>query len=135
MPGTPDRISVSYIACLPVLHGLLYSLAACAVCRLRQPFVGGLAALAAFTLGLVIVNAIPATRPLDPFAVYDRLLSCEQTGALDLLTDDYLLTYGSLAALAAVAAGLAARQTAPLGRGRASSRDRAFAAATDPDNG
>lgn len=106
----PNRMSVSYIACLPVLHGLLYSLAAYAVCRLRRPIAGIVAALAAFAIVSFVVESIPATRQLEPFAVYYRLLDREQAGVIDLSACDYVVVYGGLAALAAAAGMLASRR-------------------------
>ncbi|HTI51105.1 MAG TPA: hypothetical protein VL475_09140, partial [Planctomycetaceae bacterium] len=105
----PDRMSRSYVACMPILHGFLYALAVLAVCRFRRPNLGALTAIGAYALVSVALTSIPAFQSLEPIAVYNRLIDAERAGFFDLAAHDYPLVYGGLAATAVAVASVASR--------------------------
>ena len=111
----PERMSWSYIACMPILHATLYSLAVLAICWIRQPIPAAVAALVFFFLLMLGLEAVPASASLDPLSVYNALFHEEQQGSLDLRRHYYPHVYGTLAAIC-LAAAAAARPGVSLNR-------------------
>jgi hypothetical protein len=107
-------MSWAYIACFPILHALIYSLAVLGTCWLRKPVVGGFLAILAFAVLMIAITAFPQTSRLEPMTVYNGLLLTERDGTIDLTQSGYPLVYGTLAAATLVCAWLASRLARPL---------------------
>jgi hypothetical protein len=105
-----NRMSWAYLACMPLLHGMLYSIVVFVVCRLRRPVLAVICAFAPFLLFTIVAEEFLANRTYDPFAVYDEL----RESSHPVFTDsNYLIVYGTVAAimlLAALASSRAVRR-------------------------
>jgi hypothetical protein len=105
-----NRMSWAYLACMPLLHGMLYALAVFAVCRLRRPVLAVVCTFLPFLLITVVVQEFPTLAAYDPVIVYDALCGPKPP---DLTAHHYPVVYGSVAAiilLAAVASSRAVRR-------------------------
>jgi hypothetical protein len=114
--GTPightSGLSWSYIACMPILHAVLYSLAVLGVCWLRRPVAGAMLALVVYFVSSAVVPAVGGSF-LEPINIHNGLLSDEIDGQLNLAGHGYPLVYGTLAAMIVVCSVLASRLIRP----------------------
>jgi hypothetical protein len=114
--GTPightSGLSWSYIACIPILHAVLYSLAVLGVCWLRRPVAGAMLALVVYFVASAVVPAIGGSF-LEPIRIYSALISDEIDGQFNLAGHGYPLVYGTLAAMIIICAVLASRLIRP----------------------
>lgn len=106
--GDTTGLSWSYIACMPVLHALLYSLTVLAVCWLRRPVAAAMLALVTDFMFSRIVPAIGGSF-LEPINIHNALLSDEIDGQLNFFDHGYPLVYGAMATGVVVCSVLAAR--------------------------
>ena len=70
----------SYIACVPLLHAVMFSVAVAWTCFLRRPVIGGMAALGSFMLLNIGLEWFDVTRDYDPISVYNNLLNFAEPG-------------------------------------------------------
>jgi hypothetical protein len=103
----PNRMSRSYVACMPVLHATMYALAVLGVCWLRKPVLGAMAGVLTFFVVTLAFELIPATRQLEPIAVYNALVQAERQGVFNLADHGYPFVYGTMAVMSLAAAALA----------------------------
>ncbi len=110
--GTPishtSGMSRSYIACMPILHALTYSLAVLGVCWLRRPILGGIFAIALFYIPMILVQSSPG-KSFGPINVYGQLIGEEINGHFDLSKHHFPLVYGIIVAVIFITAWLASR--------------------------
>jgi hypothetical protein len=109
-----DQMSKSYLACMPFLHGLIYSLAVFWVCWLRRPVIAAMGAVLCFFLLTIALGSSPALARFDPVQVYNLLFFDEknlQNGTFHLARHGYPIVYGATIAVT-VLASLAAWRTA-----------------------
>jgi hypothetical protein len=102
-----SRMSWSYVACMPLLHGLFYAMTVFAVCSLRRPAAGAACAVLAGFLPMLLLESLPAQDSFDPVFVYNRLFQDETHipgYRLDLSAHHYPVVYGGIALLIVVAA-------------------------------
>jgi hypothetical protein len=108
-----DRMSWSYVACMPLLHALFYAMTVFAVCSLRRPVLGATCAvLAGFLLSMFLETLSTRDDSIDPIIVYNNLFESESRsfeGRVDLLAHHYPMVYGGIAVLIVVAAFGASR--------------------------
>jgi hypothetical protein len=97
----PNRMSWAYLACMPLLHGMLYALAVFVVCRLRRPVLAVVCAFAPFLLLSIVAEKFPEIFSYNPLAVYDKLTDLKHP---DLTAHNYPLVYGSVTAITVLAA-------------------------------
>jgi hypothetical protein len=100
----PSRMSWAYLACMPLLHGMLYALAVFVVCRLRRPVVAVVCAFVPFLLISIVAQEFSAA--YEPVRVYDELCGPNPP---DLTAHHYPLVYGSVAAITVLAAMASSR--------------------------
>lgn len=96
-----NRMSWAYLACMPLLHGMLYSFAVFVVCRLRRPVLAVVCAFAPFLLLSIVAEKFPEIFSYNPLAVYDQLSNRNHP---DLTGHHYPVVYGSVAAITVLAA-------------------------------
>jgi hypothetical protein len=96
-----NRMGWAYLACMPLLHGMLYAIAVVVVCRLRRPVVAALCAFAPFLLIAIVMEPFPVISSYEPLGVYDQLAGPTYP---DLTTHHYPVVYGSVAAIIVLAA-------------------------------
>jgi hypothetical protein len=100
-------MSWAYVACFPIIHSLMYSLAVLGTCSLRRHVIGGIAAILGYAVLTIGITAFPMTNPLEPINIYNSLLAAERAGKIDLTQHGYPLVFGiqliSVFALAAIA--------------------------------
>jgi ABC-type transport system involved in multi-copper enzyme maturation permease subunit len=97
-----DQMSRAYIACMPLLHALMYSLAVLGICWLRRPVLAGMAALLVFFVLSIGLDALPGASWLEPIHVYNAIFFDERMlsgGTFDLAQHGYPVVYGGVAAL------------------------------------
>lgn len=104
--GYTTGLSWSYIACMPILHAMMYSLAVLGVCWTRRPVVAALSAIVTFFVSLMMVSWVLGNA-YEPINIHNDLIGTEMAGNLDLAGGNYLPVYGTLLLLAVVGAGLA----------------------------
>lgn len=66
-------MSQSYIACLPLLHALMFALAVLATCWLRRPVIAAMLAIFAFLLVSIGFESIPSAAKWEPIHIYNAL--------------------------------------------------------------
>lgn len=110
------QLSFAYIACVPLLHALVYALAVVTICWLRRPVLAGTAAL----LGLYFIHLafefVPGGANYAPIEVFNLV---DHDGAADLTLYGYPAVYGGIAAsivLLSLAAWLGALRPVPFQR-------------------
>ncbi len=111
-----DGMSWAYLACVPLLHTMTYSLAVLGTCWLRRPILAGMAALFSFFLIFLALESIPGGEAASPFGVFSKLV---EDGAVDLTRHGYPAVYGGIAAfivLTSLAAWLGALRPASFRR-------------------
>ncbi|HEV8066818.1 MAG TPA: hypothetical protein VGP76_03710 [Planctomycetaceae bacterium] len=96
-----NRMSWAYLACMPLLHGVLYALAVFVVCRVRRPVLAVVCTFMPFLVISVVAEEFPAISSYGPFAVYDAIAGPTYP---DLAAHHYPLVYGSVAAIMVLAA-------------------------------
>jgi hypothetical protein len=96
-----NRMSWAYLACMPLLHGVLYALAVFVVCRVRRPVLAVVCTFMPFLVISVVAEEFPAISSYGPFAVYDAIAGPTYP---DLAAHHYPLVYGSVAAIIVLAA-------------------------------
>ena len=114
--GMSNGMSYAYIACFPIIHALMYSLAVLGMCLFRQPLVGGIAAILSYAIATMAVESFPGTMQLEPMAIYSNLLSAERSIGIDFRRHAYPFVFGLLAAMAVVCAAVAFHVAKPLQR-------------------
>jgi hypothetical protein len=62
-----------YIACIIPLHATMFAVAVACTCWVRRPVIGGMLALAAFMLTMIVTDWSSVTRQFDPITVYNNL--------------------------------------------------------------
>ncbi|MCC6511255.1 MAG: hypothetical protein IT423_19295 [Pirellulaceae bacterium] len=97
-----SEMSYAYIACMPLLHALFYSLAVMGTCLFRRPLIGGVLAVLSYSAVSIALTTFPGTMQLDPLSVYNDLLITERNGVIDFTQHGYPLVYGVLLAMAAI---------------------------------
>ncbi len=107
-------MSWAYIACFPVLHAMLYSLAVLGTCAFRRPVMGGVLAIVFYTIVTAVITAFPATLHLEPINIYNALLSTERGGRVGFLQHSYPFVYGAIAISVFAFAQLAFQFAKPL---------------------
>ncbi|MCA9016749.1 MAG: hypothetical protein KDA77_15560 [Planctomycetaceae bacterium] len=105
-----NLLSWSYIACFPVLHAMMYSLAVLGVCWWKKPVRGAVAALAVFFISSMIIESIPGVSELDPLYVYNNLFMAERQGTFDLSGSHFPLVFGTICVVTLFTAYLASRK-------------------------
>jgi hypothetical protein len=106
--SSPNQMSWSYVACMPLLHATIYAVTVLGVCWLRQPIYGAVAGVLTYVLLTTLIGTIPGAGEFDPLAVYNSLFQVERTNHVFNLRDhNYPIVYGTLAALTLAAALLA----------------------------
>lgn len=95
-----NGMSYAYIACFPIVHTLMYSLAVLGTCLTRKPLFGGVLAILSFAIATMVITSFPATMQLEPVHIYNNLLSDERGGQIDLTKHAYPIVYGLLVASA-----------------------------------
>jgi hypothetical protein len=96
----PNLMSWAYLACMPLLHGMLYALAVFVVCRLRRPVLAVVLAFAPFLLIAIVAEEFPAIASYSPLAVFDQLSRQHP----NFIKTYYPEVYGSVAAITVLAA-------------------------------
>jgi len=110
----PARMSSAYIACMPILHALIYALAVLGTCWLRRPVLAAMAALLLFFVVSMAFEFMPGGAKFHPVHVYNALFNDEHRGAggtLNLSRHGYPVVYGGIASVIVIAT-LAAWQAA-----------------------
>lgn len=107
-------MSLAYIACFPLIHALMYSLAVLGTCWLRKPVIGGILAILGYTVLTSAITAFPMTNHLDPINIYNELLVAERAGNVEFTGHGYPLVYGAIAASIIVFSLLSCRLARPL---------------------
>ncbi len=102
-------MSWAYVACMPIIHALMFSLAVLGTCVLRRPVIGGIFALVSYFALTAIVEAFPATMHLEPLHIYNEILKDERAGQFVIARSDYLTVYGAFTIAIVVNAVLAFR--------------------------
>jgi hypothetical protein len=116
----PTKIDVAYIACMPMLHALVYALAVLGTCWLRRPVLAAMLAVFAFFIVSMAFAFTPQVAELDPTAVFMALESESIYGPLDLSRHGYPEVYRTIAFLFVVTTLAAWKATC----GRRQSRER-----------
>ncbi|MGC1276175.1 MAG: hypothetical protein WBC44_20930 [Planctomycetaceae bacterium] len=126
-----NRMSVAYVACMPLLHATVYSLTVLAVGLLRRPAFAAMAAVFAYFLATMVLESFPGLRDREPIHVYNYLFFETSNELASLWDRRYLITFGTLAAICVVLTVFAWRAArAPRGGLRyARSRSRTASAA------
>ena len=110
----PAQMSWAYVACMPLLHALLYSLAVLGTCWLRRPVLAAaLVILSYYLVSSIAFGFIPGTSEYEPIDVYNGLFHDERHvpgGSLNLLDHAYPAVYGTIAAIIVMAAIVAWRK-------------------------
>lgn len=84
--GHYGEASWPYIACFPLLHATMYSLAVAWTCYWRRPVVGAMAAVFTF-LGIeILLGWSSRSRTFEPIGIYNQLAS---VGATRMATDSW----------------------------------------------
>jgi hypothetical protein len=107
-----DRMSWSYVACMPLLHALFYAVTVFAVCSLRRPVLGAACAVLAGFLLMMFLETLSTRDGFDPIFIYNNLFQDESRsfeGRVDLSAHHYPLVYGGIAVLIVAAAFGASR--------------------------
>ncbi len=107
-------MSWAYVACFPIIHALMYTLAVFGTCWLRRPVIGGILSFFSYTLFTIVIDGFATTQHLEPVHVYNALLATERSGGLDILGHGYPIVYGFLTAALFVFAILSSRLARPL---------------------
>jgi len=105
-----DILSWSYIACLPLLHSLVYSLTILAVCWWKRPVRGATTALAVFLVCSSIAESIPGVTQFEPITVYNNLHFAELQGNINFSGFHFPLVYGMVFVAIITTAYLASRR-------------------------
>jgi len=116
VPGS-ERVGLSYLACFPLQHVLVYSLAVAALCRTRRPVHAAIAGIMGYAILDQVLESIPVYPALSMLNVYNRLHAIEfpdGTAAtspvqISLLGEGYPLVYGTVIVLVVIAALMARR--------------------------
>ncbi|MFO0818292.1 MAG: hypothetical protein U1A77_10150 [Pirellulales bacterium] len=97
-PGQPGTSVFAYLACMPLMHALVYSLAVAAVCRLKRSIPAAIVALVAFFILDAVPKSIPGCGELSTIDVFNRLDGANRERS-DLLDSGYPIVYGTVLAL------------------------------------
>ncbi|HEV3300946.1 MAG TPA: hypothetical protein VG055_14950, partial [Planctomycetaceae bacterium] len=100
-----NRMSWAYLACMPLLHAMLYAIAVFVVCRLRRPVVAVVCSFAPFLLISIVAEEFPAIASYSPLAVFDQLSRQHP----NFIKSYYPEVYGSVAAIIVLAASASSR--------------------------
>ena len=111
--GTPidftSGLSLTYVACMPLLHGTIYAIAVLGICSLRRPILGGALAIGGFFVVTALISSIFG-ESFEVLSVYNAILGDEiEHGRIDLTAHHYPLVYGTLMVISVASAWLAYR--------------------------
>ena len=109
-----EGMSYAYIACFPMIHALMYSLAVLGTCMFRRPLIGGISAILLYAIVTMAITSFHGTMHLEPIDIYNRLLSAERAGGVDFRQHGYPLVYGILAVSTVVFSMASYRLSKPL---------------------
>ncbi len=109
-----EGMSYAYVACFPMIHALMYSLAVLGTCTFRRPLIGGISAILCYAIATMAITSFPGTMQLEPVEIYNRLLSAERAGGIDFRQHGYPVVYGVLAVSAIVCSVASYRLAKPL---------------------
>ncbi|EDL59940.1 hypothetical protein [Gimesia maris] len=109
-----NLLSWSYIACFPILHAMMYSLAVLGVCWWKKPVRGAVMALAIFIISTMVIESIPGIMEFDPMYVYNNLFTAESQGQFDLSGNHFPPVFGTISAITVLTAYLASRKVKQL---------------------
>ncbi|QDU10013.1 hypothetical protein [Gimesia aquarii] len=104
-------LSWSYIACYPVLHSMMYSLAVLGVCWWKKPVRGAVVALSFFFIGSMVMESIPTISDYDPIFIYNNLFNAERNGEFSLTSFHFPLVFGMIGIIILLTAFLSSRKT------------------------
>ncbi|QDT41536.1 hypothetical protein Pan241w_15990 [Gimesia alba] len=105
-----NLLSWSYIACFPVLHAMMYSLAVLGVCWWKKPVRGAVTALALFFVSSMMMESIPGVMDFEPLHVYNNLFMAERQGKFDLSGFHFPFVFGIIGMITVFTAYLASRK-------------------------
>ncbi|WP_298868450.1 hypothetical protein [uncultured Gimesia sp.] len=105
-----NLLSWSYIACYPLLHSIMYSLAVFGVCWWKKPVRGAVMALVFFFASSILIESIPAISEYDPLYVYNNLFMAERKGEFLLTSFHFPLVFGMIGVITLFATYLASRK-------------------------
>jgi len=100
----------SYIACFPVLHAMMYSLAVLGVCWWKKPVRGAVTALVTFFIVGMVMQSIPGIREFEPLNVYNILSAAERQDQFDLSSSHFPLVFGMICLVTVFTTYLASRK-------------------------
>ncbi len=106
-----EGMSYAYVARMPMIHSLMYSLAVLGTCLFRQPLMGGVCAILYYAIATMAITAFPGTMKLEPGNTYNDLHSSERSGIIDFTKHGYPIVYSALAVLA-ILGSIASNQVA-----------------------
>lgn len=114
-------MSWAYLACMPLLHALMYTMAVLGTCLLRKPFLGGVLAIAVFSLFNILTELIPAAKAFNPINVHNNLLfeerglsNAQRITNFDLTQHEYPFVFGMMVLTIIAMAIISSRLTKPL---------------------
>lgn len=105
-----NLLSWSYIACFPILHSMMYSLAVLGVCYWKKPVRGAVSAIAVFFIGSMVMESIPSLRDFDPLYVYSNLFTAESRGKFNLAHHHFPVVFTMVGMITFCTAYLASRK-------------------------
>ena len=113
-PGRSERMGLAYLACIPLIHIVMYATSVAAISRIRRPVPAAIAALLFFYAFDSVLMSIPSSQKLSTLDVYNRLHAMERDGTpVDLMSDGYPVVYGLVSIVAIGATLLANRNLIP----------------------
>ncbi|QDU36344.1 ABC-2 family transporter protein [Maioricimonas rarisocia] len=106
------RVSISYVACYPLIHACGYSLAVAGICWLRKPAWGAACGVGVLMAQEIVPSLFDGGVEFGTTAVYHALRHDELQGHLNLWQHGYPVVYGATALMTIGAALLARRAIA-----------------------
>ncbi|QDU49133.1 hypothetical protein [Gimesia panareensis] len=103
-------LSWTYLACVPLLHAMLYSLAVLGVCWWKKPVRGAVVAAVVFFMTSLLMESIPGVSNYEPLNVFNNLAQAERKGIFDLSLHHFPLVFGVITGITLGAALLAFRK-------------------------
>ena len=111
MHPTNERTGIIYLACMPLIHVLVYSLAVATVCHWRRPIPAGIAAIMLWFAFNTIIESIPIESSFDVMKVHQRLVSHHNAGkSFDPFSEGYPVAFGLTLIVVIITTALARRQ-------------------------
>lgn len=118
--GMTQGMSWSFVACFPLLHAWMYTLAVLGTCVVRKPVIGGFLAIFTYMVLMIVVTSFPQTNWMEPLQVYNDLLFAERQSNDSFFVLDnpllykYSVVYGTMVASIVLFSVLAYRAARPL---------------------